>query len=706
VTQGNRRGVLEQIPRSSLTLLLVSQGAVIAPHVPRMALWTLLIWGACVLWRLLIHQGRWGYPSALTKAAFVILAGVGVSLSYGIQFSLDPAVALLIIAFALKLLEMRTRRDALVVIFLGYFIIATGFLFEQGILITLYQLLAVLAVTAALVALHQSWNRPRPLASLRTAGIILLQAVPLTIVIFVFFPRIAPLWSVPLPDASTRTGLSESLTPGSITQLGRSRELAFRVDFEGAPPPPPALYWRVMTYSSYEDGTWTPGSSRDFLEQPVHWVGASTAPDWVRQMQASVDEDAEPIRYAVLAEPTYRPWLYALDLAQPLTRSTGLGRDFRVLHRGPLTQRFRYEVESRPAALDVDLAQWYQLRETSLPATGNPRTRDFVAGMRAQHGSARDLAQGLMQHFAREPFHYTLNPPALGADDIDEFLFDTRRGFCGHYASAFVYMMRLAGVPARVVAGYQGGEYNPVGGYMAVRQYDAHAWAEIWIENEGWVRFDPTMAVAPDRVELGAEAVFSGNEEEAGFGEFTGSTLWRRWDVLAEAIYFIESLEHRWNVLVVSYDASMQSRFLRDLLGEVTPLRVAIASASAAGVAILVALLGALPGVLRRRRPALLRWHDGFCETFARAGLPRLPSETPGRYGQRLKAHFPELADDIEVLTVRLDDALFGPQANGVEAPLVQWDHWDSRRRLWRLRRHLVQLRLARTFRRDPEPAP
>lgn len=700
MSRGHHGGVLEQIPRSSLTLLLISQGAVIAPHLTRMAIWTLLIWGACVLWRVLIHQGRWGYPSALTKAAFVILAGIGVSMSYGIQFSLDPAVALLIVAFALKLLEMRTRRDALVVIFLGYFIIGTGFLFEQGILITLYQLLAVLAVTAALVALHQSWNRPRPLASLRSAAIILLQAVPLTIVIFVFFPRIAPLWSVPLPDASTRTGLAESMTPGSITELGRSRELAFRVEFEGAPPPPPGLYWRVMTYSQYEDGTWRPGSNSGFLEQAVHWVGASATPDWVQQLQASVADDAEPIRYTVLAEPSYRPWLFALDLARPLTPATGLGRDFRVLHYGPITQRFRYEVESRGAVLDVGLADWYRLRETALPARGNPRTRDLVAAMLRQHDSPRELALGVLQHFASEPFHYTLNPPALGSEDIDEFLFDTRRGFCGHYASAFVFMMRLAGVPARIVAGYQGGEFNPVGDYLAVRQYDAHAWAEVWIENEGWVRFDPTMVVAPDRIELGAEAAFSENEEEAGFGDFAGDSFWRRWDRLADAIYFIESLEHRWNVMVVSYDPALQSRFLRDLLGEVTPLRVAVAAACAAGLAILIGLLGALPGYLRRRRPPLLRWHDGFCETFARAGLPRQPSEAPGRYGQRLKIRFPELADDIEVLSLRLDDALFGPAAAGFQALP---EKLDSRRRLWRLRYRLLLLRLRRTFKRDLE---
>lgn len=688
------RGVLEQIPRSSLALLLVSQGVVIAPHVPRMALWTLAFWGACVLWRVWIYQGRWNYPSAWTKAGFVVLAIVGVSVSHGIQFSLDPAVALLILAFALKLLEMRTRRDALVVIFLGYFVIATQFLFEQGIAMTLYQLLAVLMVTAALVALNQSWNRPRPWASLRTAGVILLQAVPLTVVIFLFFPRIAPLWSVPLPDAASRTGMSETMSPGSITQLGRSSQLAFRVEFEGPPPPARTLYWRVLTYSEYDAGTWKPGPLDEVLDPPVHWVGAQSEPLWLRR----VATEGEAVRYSVLAEPTYRPWLYALDFARPLTRATGLGRDFRILHQGPVTQRFRYEVESRPARLDPDLPDWYALRETALPARVNPRTRAFMGQLTQEHRAPRVLAERLMLHFAEEPFHYTLNPPPLGQNDIDDFLFDTRRGFCGHYASAFVFMMRLAGVPARVVAGYQGGEYNPVGDYVAVRQYDAHAWAEIWIEGEGWVRFDPTMAVAPERIERGAEAAFADNAEEAAYGNFAGNRLWRRMDWMAEAYYFIDSLQHRWNVLVVSYDASLQNRFLRDLVGEVTPLRVAIAAGSAAGAAVLVAMLGALPGVLRRRRSPLLRFHDAFCRVFERAGDARHPSETPVRYARRLGLRYPDLDADLQVLGTRLEAALFGPEA-GASQQLPEAA--DSHLRLARLRLRLLLLRMAGTFKRD-----
>ena len=690
------RGVLDQIPRSALTLLLLSQAAVIVPHAGRLAIWILGLWVVCVLWRILIHQGRWGYPPRLVKGLFVVFAGAGLVAVHGFAVSLDAAVALLVLAFALKLLEMRDRRDALVVIFLGYFVIATAFLFEQGIGLTVYQLGAVLLLTAALVALHQSWNRPRPLASLRTALIILVQALPLTLVVFVFFPRVAPLWSVPMPDqSSSRTGLAESMSPGEIASLGRSRELAFRVDFDDAPPPQAELYWRVLTYSNYDRGTWSPHRpepARQLNDSAVFWIdGGRTPPDWLR----AVEPHGPELRYSVLAEPSHRPWLYALDFAQPLTASTGVGRDFRVLHQRPVNQRLRYDVVSRSARLDPELPRWDQLRETALPPNGNPRTRAFVRRLHAD--GYRDteplaLARRLLEFFGQEPFHYTLNPPTLGADDIDEFLFDTRRGFCGHYAGAFVYMMRLAGVPARVVAGYQGGERNPVGGYFVVRQYDAHAWAEIWIEGEGWKRFDPTFAVAPERIERGAEAAFADDAEEAAYGSFTGSRAWQMaW--LIDAYHFLDSLEHRWNVFVVGYDASMQSGVLQKLLGEITPLRVAAAAGAAAAVAILISLSGALPRAMTRRRDPVLRLHDRFCRIFASAGAPREPRESPRGYGQRLATRYPELAGEIGVVSDALDDALFRPGPSAVRGRTRM-----AARALSSLRLRLLWRRLRLTF--------
>jgi transglutaminase-like putative cysteine protease len=682
-------GVLDQIPRSSLVLLFVAQAAVIAPQVPRLSPWILGVWLVCVVWRVLVYQGRWGYPGTITKAGLILLAAVGVGVGHGQLYGLDPASALLVVAFSLKLLEMHDRRDALVVIYLAYFVLAVEFLYGQSMALTAYQLGAALLVTASLVGLHQSWSRPRTRESLRTAAVLMLQAVPLTIVMFVFFPRVAPLWSVPLPDAASRTGISDEMTPGDISSLGNSDELAFRAEFEGEAPSNPGLYWRALTLSEYDPaaGTWSTGSpprleSGDTL---VWYPGMRRTPGWIERL----DLEGPSLRYTVVMEPTYRRWLFGIDVAVPRTDRIGVGADFRLFVQEPVASRMRYEVTSYPRAeLDPVLDPAMRTRETALPSAGNPRTRELLEELEAGTASVPELIQRILGHFRTEAFYYTLQPPTLTGDRIDRFLFDTRRGFCGHYAGAFVYMMRLAGVPARVVAGYQGGEPNPLGNYLIVRQYDAHAWAEVWLEGQGWRRVDPTAAVAPERIERGADADF--REAVGGEGglaaEDLGGMAWA-----LDLLYWVDSLEYRWNIFVLSYDATLQSRFLRDLLGEVTPTRVAIAVTVAGALAMALSALGFFLGVVRGRRDPLHRAHDRFAAAFARAGTPRAPHETPRAYADRLAAAHPELADEVRSIAADLDAALWDPRG---DRALPE----DLDRRLRRLSARLVLRRLRRTF--------
>jgi transglutaminase-like putative cysteine protease len=684
-------GVLDQIPRSSLVLLLVAQTLVILPQVPRLSPWILLMWGICVLWRVFIYQGRWGYPGNAVKAGLILLAGVGVATSHGKLYGLDPASALLVVAFALKLLEMHDRRDALVVIYLAFFVIAVEFLYTQTMAITAYQIGAAIFVTAALVGLHQSWSRPRPLASLRTASILMLQAIPLTVVMFLFFPRVAPLWSVPLPDTQSRTGLSDTMKLGEIARLGRSEELAFRVEFEDGIPPAPGLYWRALTYSRFEDGTWSGGRMGDARERLVHFRGMRRQPGWLQ----AIEPAGESVDYSVIVEPTYRPWLFALDFAVPREDDIGIGRDFRLLAADPVTSRKRYRVESWPGTvLDPELPDWLQTRETALPAGGNPRTRALADELQQRTGSDAEFVTAVLGHFRREPFHYTLEPPTLQGDRIDGFLFDSRRGFCEHYAGAFVYLTRLAGIPSRVVAGYQGGEPNPMASHLIVRQYDAHAWAEVWYPDRGWVRVDPTAAVAPQRIERGALDSLGegGGEQVEGLWRSDGL---RAMDWAMDVLYFIDSLEHRWNVLVLSYDATSQNEFFEDLLGEVTPTRIAVAVSIAGGLAVGLSGLGFLVSSLRHRRRPLLRLHDSLGDAFARAGLPRALKESPRAWGRRLQAARPRLTVEIEAVVGPLDRALFDPDA-------PEPDLAPAWRALRRIRARLILERLAGTFRRRP----
>ena len=497
-------GVLDQIPRSTLALLLGAQVVVMLPHLSRLPAWIPVVWVCCVIWRVLIYRGRMAFPRPLTKLALLVLTAIAILPGYKELSGLGVANGMLILTFSLKLLEASQRRDALVLVYLAYFLIGVEFLYEQGMSNAAYQLFAATLVTGVLVGVYQSWDRPRLAASLKTAGILLMQAVPLTLVMFVFFPRVAPLWSVPLPGAAARSGISDSMTPGQVAKLGLSEELAFRVEFDGPAPARKDLYWRVLTFSHYENGTWSGGKLPLVGEQLVRWSSMRKEPNWLQVLERK----GQAVPYAVIAEPSHQPWLFALDLAEPLSPGLGLGRDFRVLTRKPVTTRIRYEIESWSGVLlDPVLPDWLRKRETRVPASGEARTRALVQQLWS--GDAQVFMDQVLDMFRNQPFFYTLTPPVLQeSDQIDQFLFDTRRGFCAHYAGAFVYMMRLAGLPARVVAGYQGGVPNPMGDHILVRQYDAHAWAEVWLADRGWVRggSDGSGGARAHRTERGCSA--------------------------------------------------------------------------------------------------------------------------------------------------------------------------------------------------------
>ncbi len=641
-------GVGRQIPRLSLAFLMLAQAAVVIPHGGHLSWWVIVVGLVCAAWRWMVYQGRWDFPSRLVKVVLVVMAVVGVALGGTGAFSLETATALLIVAFALKLVEMRSRRDAYLVIFLCYFVIATEFLFEQSMAIAFYQLLAVIVVTAAMVGLNQMHTRIRPLVSLRTAATLVLQAAPLMLVLFLFFPRIAPLWSVPLPGGA-QTGITDRVAPGDIASLARSDEIAFRVTFDGPAPNTAMLYWRGLVYSRFDAGVWTAG--------PLPPTDRR-----VESVRVQADGTA-PLRYEVLLEPTQAVWLFALETPSPVTPGTALTRDYRLVSDEPIRGLFRYRVESFPDYVaDASLPEWLRRRETQIIEGANPRSREFSQALRERSASDRAYLESLLLHVRREPYFYTLNPPLLNsADDIDEFWFDTRAGFCSHFAGAFVYLARLAGIPARMVGGYQGGEVNPVTGHFVVRQYDAHAWAEAWVAGEGWVRFDPTAAVAPARIERGLDAALS-EPDRAALAAFTSLRL--AGTAFADVMYWFESLEHRWNVWVVGYDTQRQYQYLRDLLGGVSPVKIGLVMlAGGAGSLALVAL-----SLFWRRRSVvghpterLLRRFDA---ALARQGLSRAPAESPRAFLQRVGIALGKQPAQMTSLVESVDQLLYNPASN------------------------------------------
>ncbi|MEM1230710.1 MAG: transglutaminaseTgpA domain-containing protein [Pseudomonadota bacterium] len=650
-----RTGLANQIPRNALALLMVGQLAVLLPHLAHQTPWLMAVALFCGIWRTQVHRGRWSYPSRRIKALLVLLALVGVVVSSRSGVSLESATALLLVAFALKLLEMKHRRDAYLVIFLCYFVIATAFLFSQTLLLATYQLLATVVVTAALIGLNQVHSEVRFGLSLRTAAVLIAQALPLTLVLFVFFPRIAPLWSMPLPDGA-RTGISERMKPGDVAQLSRSDELAFRVAFEERLPRQSELYFRALVYSRFAEGTWS-----------VHPQAAAYTRSRRNTLPAEVATLApgpRALRYEVFLEATAQDWVVALDT--PLRGDADLKRNgFLGLEvETPVLSLKRYGLLSDPDVRlqGAGLPDWLRNEETRLPAGESERLRAYSRERYAALGrDPQRFMDWILGEIREQPFRYTLSPPTLpDADSIDAFWFGSRAGFCTHYAGAMVFMLRSVDIPARMVGGYQGGSINPITRHLEVRQYDAHAWVEAWLPEVGWLRLDPTAAVAPQRVEQGLSAALSASERGA-LSLFANARLGQE-GLLASVLQFADSLEHRWNLWVVGFDEGQQQGVLRGLLGELSPARIGIAMLI--GGAISLALVSALLFWRQRprRRDPLLKAFDRFCDVGAGQGAQRRPEESPAHYVARIGARMGlpdgELADLVGALTA----ALYNPQ--------------------------------------------
>ncbi|MEQ8486894.1 MAG: transglutaminaseTgpA domain-containing protein [Pseudomonadales bacterium] len=643
------RGVAYQIPRNSLALLMIAQAAVLAPFALQLSPWIIAVGLFCGYWRTGVFQGRWDYPRRWIKVVLVLASIGGVAVSGVEPFSLEAAASLLILAFALKLIEMKSRRDAYLVIFLGYFIIATQFLFDQSIAVSAYQLGALVVVTAAMVGMNQQATRVRPLESLRLALVLVLQALPLTVMLFLFFPRVAPLWGVPLPSAAS-TGISDRMKPGDVAELTRSDELAFRVVFDGPVPANRDLYWRGLVYSRFQEGTWSVGGM---------------LPGWGEDGPPQEPEDGLRLDYEVLLEPTQSDWLFALETALPRTPGVALARDYRLVAPDPVLSVFRYRASSYPALRTdalAELPEALRLRETWLPAGDNARVRAFANELRQAHPDAAGFVRAVLTQIRSQPFFYTLQPPTLpDRDSIDRFWFETRRGFCTHYAGAMVFMLRSVGIPARLVGGYQGGEINPVTGHLVVRQYDAHAWAEYWEPGAGWLRVDPTSAVAPARIEQGLSAALSA-EDRAALSALTGARM-SGLAAFRDLLHWMDSLEHRWNLWVVGYDVNLQAGLLGNLLGEITPARVIAAVLGGGGLSVaLVALSLFWRRRPRRRHPVELAF-SRFCQGVAGAGWQRSPAEPPATFLRRLGTEAGLAPAQVEGLVADLDRLLYNPDA-------------------------------------------
>ncbi|RRV15904.1 transglutaminase TgpA family protein [Pseudomonas saudiphocaensis] len=618
----------QPIPRNGLIWLLVAQVLVILPHLGHLPLWIIGLWLGCAVWRVRIFRMQARYPRGWMKALMMIGAALGVYLSRGSLIGLEAGVVLLVAAFILKLVEMRSRRDALVLIFLGFFTVVTSYLFNDSLLAGIYSLLPTTALLAAMIGLQQSAGGTRPWPTLRLAGSLLLQAVPLMLLLFVLFPRFGPLWSLPQPKDRAVSGLADSMSPGDIAELSRSSALAFRASFEGPIPERERLYWRAVTFERFDGRRW----SQSFAAQ------VPQAPEWEPRGSA--------LNYSVVIQPSGRPWLYVLDVGEVDADEVRLMTDFHLQRRRPVDKPLLYRATSWPDALREPRPALDTLeRSLQLPLEGNPRARAWAAQLRREHQDPETVVQALLRHFNRQPYGYTLRPPAVGSEIVDDFLFKTLNGFCIHYAGAMTFVLRAAGIPARVVAGYQGGEINPTGNYLSVRQLDAHAWVEYWVAERGWVSVDPTFQVAPERIELGLEEALA---EEQGLFDESPMTLRRYRDIgwLNELRFGWDNLNYGWQRWVLDYQGERQLRTLKGLFGDLDARQLGMLLVVSASVLIaLLALLLLKPW--RFERDPQLRLFRRFERQLARRGLTRRDGEGARDFAERAARQQPKQAEAI-----------------------------------------------------------
>ncbi|MGN2391954.1 transglutaminase TgpA family protein [Pelomicrobium sp. G1] len=608
--------------------LLLTLGLAVAPHLPRLPLWMCAFVLMLGLWRWYLAFTGGPLPPRLLLFAFAAAGVAGTALHYGTLFGPSGGVALFIVLVALKLLESRTVRDAVLLAFLGYFLVITVFLYDQSIPMAVYAAAPVLSLTALLAAFAHGAGDPGLGTPFRTAAALLAQALPVMAILFLFFPRLPqPLWGVPHEAAEGVSGLSDTMAPGDLSRLSLSDAVAFRVDFQGEAPPPSRLYWRGPVLTRFDGRVWSMSLS------------SGPGPGALEPLDAGVT-------YTVTLEPHQRRWLFALDLLGRGPEKTLLTPDYQLVAQAPVRSRTRYTATSHlryraEPGFSGEAAE----RALELPSGGNPRARALALTWKRELGNPAAIVQRALQFFRAEGFFYTLRPPLLGAEPVDDFLFNTRRGFCEHYASSFVFLMRAAGVPARVVTGYQGGELNPLGGYLIVRQADAHAWAEVWLEPSGWTRVDPTAAVAPERVERGLALAAASGEPLPVLMRPGGGWLRQMrlaWDALANG----------WNQWVLGYGGERQRKLL-SRIGFASPDWRSMAALLLAGTGALIGMLAA--GLLwrmgeRRPEPAQ-RLYRRFCRRLARRGLARRPGEGPRDYADRVAAARPELAAQVQAIS-------------------------------------------------------
>ncbi len=678
---------LSNLPRDSrdTLFLLVVIAWVILPQVNNLPIWCSVMAAGVLAWRGYLAYFSKPLPSRWWLLALLVVTVAATVFTHRTLLGRDAGVTLIVILLALKTLELRAKRDAFVIFFLSFFTMLTNFFFSQSLLVAAAMLIALLGLLTALVNTHMPVGKPPLLQAAKTAGWMALLGAPVMAVLFVLFPRMAPLWGVPGDAMSGRSGLSANMQVGNIAKLALDESIAMRVRFNGAPPQQSDLYFRGPVLSTFDGREWRALRS-----------GFSPG----MQAPANLKVAGSPIRYEVTMEPNNRPWLLVLDAAatKPLLAGSEVTMtpDLQWLADRPFTDLTRYSAESFTAFTHGPLRSQASLQDyVALPAGFNPRTLQLAADMRReprlQTAGGAELVNAVMDRLRTGGYSYTLEPGVYGQNTADEFWFDRKEGFCEHIASSFVILMRALDVPARIVTGYQGGELNNIDGFWTVRQSDAHAWTEVWMADRGWVRVDPTSAVAPGRT--GSFARLAAPQGVLA-GAFTGAFGAVNPTLLANMRAGWEAMNNGWNQWVLNYTQTKQLNLLKEI-GFTAPSWEDL-SYLLIGIVVFVSLCGALWTLWEKSR------HDPWLRLLAhaearltRAGMKVVPNSPPRSITQQMATQRDRIAsmgeNRIQALSnwlVRLEAVRYARADAGSGAGATP----DFKTKLKTLRREFNQL--------------
>ena len=537
--------------RDTLFLLLVIAW-VLLPQTPHLPLWCSSLAGAVLVWRGQLALQSRALPGRWWLLGLLALTIAATLFTHKTLLGREAGVTLLVVLLTLKTLELRARRDAFVVFFLGFFCMLSNFFHSQSLLTAASMLIGLLGLLTVLVNAHMPMGKPPLAQAAKTAAWMALLGTPVMVVLFLLFPRLAPLWGMPSDANTARSGLSEKMQVGTIARLALDDSVAMRIKFEGSPPAQKDLYFRGPVLSDFDGREWRPAQP-DFSSPYT--------------LKPNLTVTGLPVNYEVTMEASNKPWLLLLEAAPVSPTLVGykamMQPDLQWLVNRPVSELLRYKAQSYTAFSHGPVQSTVGLREfVDLPPGFNPRTVSEAANIRRDpqlaNASNQVLAELVMNRLRTGGYTYTLEPGLYGPNTADDFWYERKEGFCEHIASSFVILMRALNVPARVVTGYQGGEQNAVDSFWVVRQSDAHAWAEVWYEGRGWTRVDPTSAVAPGRT--GASQRLTASQGLIGQAL---STISPAFTPQFRAMW--EAVNNGWNQWVLNYTQGKQLNLLKDI---------------------------------------------------------------------------------------------------------------------------------------------